>query len=77
MKFIRLAPGKYQSDDGRFVIHRMTSQQTYRPTETSWALYDGDAQVGIDCDTLKEAKGRAYNLVQSERLPPPKMQQKS
>lgn len=56
IRFQRIKAGEYKSDDGRILISRVVSRQTYRANEIVWSItVDGKTKV-MHYDTLKEAK---------------------
>lgn len=55
-RFQRIKAGEYKSDDGRILINRVVSRQTYRADEILWSItVDGRTQV-MHYNTLKEAR---------------------
>jgi hypothetical protein len=58
MNLKRLAPGLYQSRDGRVVIRREVSQQTRRADEVCWS-------VTIDGRTLPRAEETKRDAVRA------------
>lgn len=55
IRFQRIKAGEYKSDDGRILISRVVSRQTYRANEIVWVLtIDGKERTRC-YDTLKEA----------------------
>ena len=59
----RLESGLYKSRDGRVVIEKVVSKQTYRPDEICWQITI-DGQTKPFCsDTYKDAKIEASRLL--------------
>lgn len=61
--YLREKPGLYISTDGRVVIKRVKSQQTYRADEIGWEAYIDGVLIGIMEDTLKECKERVEKWI--------------
>ena len=65
MKLKRVTAGEYISRDGRVVIRREVSRQTYRADEICWSLaIDGKMQV-IHYDTKRDAAQEAQRYINS------------
>jgi hypothetical protein len=56
IKFRRITPGRYQSDDNRIIIQREVSRQTRHADEICWSLTVDGKTKAMHYDTMKEAK---------------------
>jgi len=65
--FKRIAPGQYCSLDGRILITRVISRQTYRPNETLWAISIDGKELPRAEDTLSDAKEEVQRLLEREK----------
>jgi hypothetical protein len=70
LKLRRLGDGAYQSPDGRVLICREVSHQTYRADEISWSLCIDGKCVPRDFETKREAVlAAAKRLARPEEQP--------
>lgn len=61
----RIESGLYTSRDGRVVIEKVVSKQTYRPDEICWQItIDGETKP-FCTDTYKDAKVEASRFLQT------------